>query len=175
MPQATESVRHQEWLPPEPPGTPAERAAQPPAANEARQAKSSSRAAAPTPSRGTLCVSQSSLQLNPDRVDGVQWIELEPAAADPTASPLLRALALLVQPEEQIPASTATIRAEVAGTAQDQDLADVIAATLISRFNGRSISQLCAMGSITASEFTQSVAYSEIFGQCRQEGEAKGR
>jgi len=60
----------------------------------------------------------------------------------------------------------------VAGTAQEQDLADVIAATLISRFNGRSISQLCAMGSITASEFTQSVAYQEIFGQGRQEGEA---
>jgi predicted transposase YdaD len=103
----------------------------------------------------------------------VQWIELEPAATDPTAAPLLRALALLVQPEEQIPASTATIRAEVAGTAQEQDLADVIAATLISRFNGRSISQLCAMGSITASEFTQSVAYREIFGQGRQEGEAR--
>ena len=63
----------------------------------------------------------------------------------------------------------------MAGTAQEQDLADVIAATLISRFNGRSISQLCAMGSITATEFTQSVAYQEIFGQGRQEGEAKGR
>ena len=99
----------------------------------------------------------------------VQWIELEAVAADPSAPPLLRALALLVQPEEQIPASSAAIRAEVAGTAQEQDLADVIAATLISRFNGRSISQLCAMGSITASEFTQSVAYQEIFGQGRQE------
>ncbi|MEB3296289.1 MAG: DUF4351 domain-containing protein, partial [Cyanobacteriota bacterium] len=45
---------------------------------------------------------------------------------------------------------------------------------LISRFNGRSISQLCAMGSITASEFTQSVAYQEIFGQGRQEGVQEG-
>jgi predicted transposase YdaD len=99
----------------------------------------------------------------------VQWIELEAVAADPSAAPLLRALALLVQPEEQIPVSTAAIRGEVAGTAQEQDLADVIAATLISWFNGRSISQLCAMGSITASEFTQSVAYQEIFGQGRQE------
>jgi len=102
----------------------------------------------------------------------VQWIELESAAADPSAPPLLRALALLVQPEQQIPASSAAIRAEVAGTAQEKDLADVIATTLISRFNGRSISELCAMGSITASEFTQSVAYREIFGQGRQEGEA---
>jgi len=105
----------------------------------------------------------------------VQWIELEPAATDPTAPPLLRALALLVQPEEQIPASSAEIRAEVAGTAQEQELADVIAATLISRFNGRSISQLCAMGSITVDEFTQSVAYREIFGQGRQEGRQEGR
>jgi predicted transposase YdaD len=63
----------------------------------------------------------------------------------------------------------------VAGTAQEQDLADVIAATLISRFNGRSISQLCAMGSITIDEFTQSVAYREIFGQGRQEGCQEGR
>ncbi len=99
----------------------------------------------------------------------VQWIELEAAAADPSAPPLLKALALLVQPEEQIPASSAAIRAENAGTAQEQDLADVIAATLISRFNSRSIFEICAMGSITASEFTQSVAYQEIFGQGRQE------
>ncbi|MFM9104950.1 MAG: DUF2887 domain-containing protein, partial [Cyanobium sp.] len=104
----------------------------------------------------------------------VQWIELEAAATDPSAPPLLRALALLVLPEEQIPASSRAIRAEVAGTAQEQDLADVIAATLLSRFNGRSISQLFAMGSITASEFTQSVAYREIFGQGRQEGRQEG-
>ncbi|MFM8604683.1 MAG: DUF2887 domain-containing protein [Cyanobium sp.] len=32
----------------------------------------------------------------------VHWIELQPATADPHAPPLLRALALLVQPEEQI-------------------------------------------------------------------------
>jgi hypothetical protein len=77
----------------------------------------------------------------------VQWIELEAASADPSAPPLLRALALLVQPEQQI------------------------VATLISRFNGRSIAQLSAMAGITVDEFTQSVAYLEIFGQGRQEGE----
>jgi len=32
--------------------------------------------------------------------DRVQWIELEAVAADPSAPPLLRALALLGQPEE---------------------------------------------------------------------------
>ena len=105
----------------------------------------------------------------------VRWIELEAAASDPTAPPLLRALALLVQPEQQIPVSTAAIRDQVAGTAQEQDLADVIATTLISRFNGRSIPQLCAMGNITLDEFTQSVAYQEIFGQGRQEGRQEGR
>ncbi|MFM7287621.1 MAG: hypothetical protein ACKO02_12535, partial [Cyanobium sp.] len=100
----------------------------------------------------------------------VQWIELEPAAADPGAPPLLRALALLVQPEEQIAASSAAIRAQVAGTSQERDLTDVIAATLISRFNGRSIAQLSAMAGITVDEFKQGVAYQEIFGQGRQEG-----
>jgi len=62
----------------------------------------------------------------------------------------------------------------VAGTGQERDLADVIAATLISRFNGRSISELCAMGSITIDKFTQSVAYQEIFGRGRLEGRQEG-
>ena len=50
----------------------------------------------------------------------VRWIELEAAASDPTAPPLLRALALLVQPEQQIPVSTAAIRDQVSGTDQEQ-------------------------------------------------------
>jgi hypothetical protein len=44
-------------------------------------------------------------------------------------------------------------------------LADVIAASLITRFNGRSLKELCAMGGITLDGFNQSVAYREIFGQ----------
>jgi hypothetical protein len=47
-------------------------------------------------------------------------------------------------------------------------LADVIAAIVISRFNGRSLAELCAMGGITLDDFSQSVAYREIFGQGRQ-------
>jgi predicted transposase YdaD len=101
----------------------------------------------------------------------VHWLELESAAKDPTAPPLLRAMALLVQPEEEIPASSAALQAEVAGTAREQAMADVIAAIVITRFNGRSIPELCAMGGITLEEFTRSVAYQEIFGQGRQEGE----
>ena len=101
----------------------------------------------------------------------VHWVELEPAAHDPSAPPLLRALALLVQPEEEIPASSAALQAEVAGTDQQGAIADVIAAIVVTRFNGRSIPELCAMGGITLEEFTRSVAYQEIFGQGRQEGE----
>jgi predicted transposase/invertase (TIGR01784 family) len=105
----------------------------------------------------------------------VRWIELLPAAADPTAEPLLRALALLVQPEEQIPASAAAIRTRVAATAEEKEMADVIAAILLTRFNGRSIQEICAMGGITLEEFSQTVAYREIFGQGRQEGRQEGR
>jgi predicted transposase YdaD len=80
-------------------------------------------------------------------------------------------MALLVQPEEAIAASSAALQAEVAGTETERAIADVIAAIVITRFNGRSIPELCAMGGITLEEFTRSVAYQEIFGQGRQEGE----
>jgi hypothetical protein len=44
----------------------------------------------------------------------------------------------------------------------------VIAAILLSRFNGRSITEICAMGGITLDDFTNSVAYCEIYGLGRQ-------
>jgi predicted transposase YdaD len=53
-------------------------------------------------------------------------------------------------------------------------LADVIAAIVITRFNGRSLKELCAMGGITLEELSQSLAYREIFGQGRQEGRQEG-
>lgn len=105
----------------------------------------------------------------------VHWVELLTAAKDPAASPLPRALALLVQPEEEIPGSSTAIQAEVAGTGQEGAIADVIAAIVVTRFNGRTIPELCAMGGITLEEFTQSVAYQEIFGQGREEGRQEGR
>ena len=98
-----------------------------------------------------------------------------PAANDPSAPPLLRALALLVQPEADVPLSSAAIQAEVAGTDREGSITDVIAAIVITRFNGRSLPELCAMGGITLEEFTQSVAYQEIFGQGRKEGLQEGR
>ncbi len=94
---------------------------------------------------------------------------------DPTAPPLLKALALLLQPERELPATTAMLRAQVKGTAQAAEIDDVIAAILVSRFSGRSIPELCAMGGITLDDFTQSVAYREIYGLGRQEGRQEGR
>jgi predicted transposase YdaD len=61
----------------------------------------------------------------------VHWVELLPAAKDPSAPPLLRALALLVQAEEEIPASSAALQMEVAGTGQEEAIADVIASILV--------------------------------------------
>jgi predicted transposase YdaD len=62
----------------------------------------------------------------------------------------------------------------VAGSSQAAEIDDVIAAILVSRFNGRSIQELCAMGGITLEDFTQSVAYREIFGRGEASGEARG-
>jgi len=104
----------------------------------------------------------------------VHWIELEAAAAEPDAPPLLRALALLVEPEEQVPKRSAAIRRQSAGTPEAAGLADVIAAIVITRFNGRSLEELCTMGGITLEDLSQSVAYQEIFGQGRQEGRQEG-
>ena len=51
---------------------------------------------------------------------------------------------------------------------------DVIAAILLSRFNGRSISEICAIGGITLDDFSSSVAYTEIFGLGLEEGRPEG-
>jgi hypothetical protein len=48
------------------------------------------------------------------------------------------------------------------------EIDDVIAAILVSRFSGRTIPEICAMGRITVDDFTSSVAYREIFGLGRQ-------
>ena len=51
----------------------------------------------------------------------------------------------------------------------------MIAAILLSRFNGRSITDICAMGGITVDDFTSSFAYKEIFGRGLEEGQQQGR
>jgi predicted transposase YdaD len=96
------------------------------------------------------------------------WIELAPERLPPTAPPLQKALSLLLQPEDQLPACSKAIRAEAAGTDLAAEIDEVIAAILISRFNGRTVPEICAMGGITVDDFTSSVAYREIFGLGRQ-------
>jgi hypothetical protein len=60
------------------------------------------------------------------------------------------------------------------GRPQAAELDDLIAAILISRFSGRSIQELCAVGSITLEDFTESVAYRKIFGLGEALDEARG-
>jgi len=67
------------------------------------------------------------------------------------------------------------IRAEAAGTSLGAEIDDVIAAILVSRFSGRTVPEICAMGGISVEDFSSSVAYREIFGLGRQEGRQDGR
>jgi predicted transposase YdaD len=64
---------------------------------------------------------------------------------------------------------------QASATPQHDEIDDVIAAILLSRFNGRSITDICFMGGISADDFTNSVAYKEIFGRGLEEGRRKGR
>ena len=98
----------------------------------------------------------------------VHWIELAPERMPPFAPPLQKALGLLLLPEQQLPASSAAIRRQAASTPLAAEMDDVIAAILLSRFNGRSITDICAMGGITLDDFTKSVAYREIYGMGQQ-------
>ena len=75
---------------------------------------------------------------------------------------------VLLLPEEQLPDCSQQIRTETAGTSLDAEIDDVIAAILVSRFSGRIVPEICAMGGITGDDFTSSVAYREIFGLGRQ-------
>jgi len=99
---------------------------------------------------------------------------LQPALDDPAAPPLLRSLALLLESEDKLPETAAQIRTAVAGTPDAAGTMDVIAAILMTRFSGRPLPEICAMGGITLEDFSQSAAYREIFGQGRQEGRQEG-
>ena len=76
---------------------------------------------------------------------------------------------------QQLPACSEQIRSKVAGTSLEVELDDVIAAILLTRFSGRTVPEICAMGGITVDDFTSSVAYREIFGLGHQEGRQEGR
>jgi predicted transposase YdaD len=98
----------------------------------------------------------------------VVWIELLSERLPRSAPPLQKALAMLLLPEDQLPACSKAIRTEAAGTSLGTEIDDVIAAILVARFSGRTVPEICAMGGITVDDFTSSVAYREIFGLGRQ-------
>ena len=83
-------------------------------------------------------------------------------------------MALLLEREERLPSTTAEIRARVAGTEQEAQIADATAAILLARFTSRPIPEICAMGGITLEDFTQSMAYREIFGLGELQGREQG-
>jgi predicted transposase YdaD len=87
---------------------------------------------------------------------------------------LLRTMALLLEREERLPSTTAEIRARVAGTEQEAQITDATAAILLARFTSRPIPEICAMGGITLEDFTQSMAYREIFGLGELQGREQG-
>jgi predicted transposase YdaD len=60
-------------------------------------------------------------------------------------------------------------------TADSAELLTLIPTILLARFNDRPLQEICAMAGLTVDDFTQSVAYREIFGQGRQEGRQIGR
>ena len=104
----------------------------------------------------------------------VRWLELQPALDAPNAPPLLRTLALLLEKEERLPTTTAEIRRAVAGSELEPQIADATAAILLARFTSRPIPEICAMGGITLEDFSQSVAYKEIFGLGEERGLEQG-
>ena len=119
----------------------------------------------------------------PEAAGGQPAAAAQPAAAgerprmqevDPNAPPLLRTLALLLEKEERLPLTTAQIRSTVAGTSLESQIADATAAILLARFTSRPIPEICAMGGITLEDFTQSVAYKEIFGLGEERGREQG-
>ena len=77
---------------------------------------------------------------------------------------------MLLLQEDPLPACSKAIRTEAAGAGLGSEIDDVIAAIVVSRFSGRTVPEICAMGGITVDDFTSSVAYREIFGLGRQEG-----
>jgi predicted transposase YdaD len=60
------------------------------------------------------------------------------------------------------------------GIALQDQIADATVVNLLARFTTRPIPEICAMGGITLEDFTQSVAYKEIFGLGEERGREQG-
>jgi predicted transposase YdaD len=118
----------------------------------------------------------------------VQWVELLPERWGAVAGEFQRLLALLVRPEAEIQEAVRELGEGIPGaapaelsspadssTADSAELLTLIPTILLARFNDRPLQEICAMAGLTVDDFTQSVAYREIFGQGRQEGRQIGR
>lgn len=82
----------------------------------------------------------------------VQWVELLPERWRAGASKFHRLLALLVRSEAASP------------SVDSAELLTLIPTFLLKRFNDRPLQEICTMTGLTVEDFTQSVAYREIFG-----------
>ena len=102
----------------------------------------------------------------------VQWVELLPERWRAGASTFHRLLALLVRPEAEIREAVRelgndTPRAtpsEASSQADSAELLTLIPTILLARFNDRPLQEICTMTGLTVEDFTQSVAYREIYG-----------
>jgi predicted transposase YdaD len=108
----------------------------------------------------------------------VQWVELLPERWLAGAPLFQRLLALLVRPEAEIPEAVRQLRQQAPAATPleaSSELLTLIPTILLARFTDRPLQEICAMAGLTIEDFTQSVAYREIFGQGRQEGRQEGR
>ena len=104
----------------------------------------------------------------------VRWIELLPSDGQEPSEPLTQVLSLLVQPEAKVRAISDSLRQQAPTNPAAGQVLPLIAAILLTRFNDRPISEICAMGGLTLDDFTSSRAYREIFREGEAAGEARG-
>ena len=116
----------------------------------------------------------------------VQWVELLPERWRTGASKFHRLLALLVQPEAEIQEAVRELGNDTPGAipaeassqadssqADSAELLTLIPTILLARFNDRPLQEICTMTGLTVEDFTQSVAYREIFGLGKAQEAAK--
>ena len=104
----------------------------------------------------------------------LRWIELLPSDGQEPSEPLTQVLSLLVQPEAKVRAISDSLRQQAPTNPAAGQVLPLIAAILLTRFNDRPISEICAMGGLTLDDFTSSRAYREIYREGEAAGEARG-
>ena len=104
----------------------------------------------------------------------LRWIELLPSDGQEPSEPLTQVLGLLVQPEAKVRAISDSLRQQAPTNPAAGQVLPLIAAILLTRFNDRPISEICAMGGLTLDDFTSSRAYREIYREGEAAGEARG-